>query len=79
MKLTNAEAITGQNGGENLRDIVQNAEMKVGQIEMEALEAQEEVRSLELELLEAQAAHEAQEATEQKGKETGEKIGELTG
>lgn len=80
MKIQSAEIIkTNTSEAGNLKDKLQEARVNVSQIEMEASQAEEDERSLELELLQAQAAHERREEAERQGKETNEKISELTG
>lgn len=80
MKNMNAEVLKNTNMERfDLKQAVENARMQVSTEELEVQEAQEEARSLELELQEAQLAHERKEEAERQGKETAEKIGEVTG
>ncbi|MDO8269535.1 MAG: hypothetical protein Q7T54_02590 [Candidatus Levybacteria bacterium] len=80
MKINNAEIIkTNKTEMGNVKDMLQEARTNVSQIELEASQAEEDARSLELELIQAQAAHERREEAERQGKETNEKIAELTG
>ena len=80
MKRNNAEIIkTNNREATSLTDMLTGAKLMVAQETREANEAEEEARSLELELMEAQAQHERKEEAERQGKETNEKIAELTG
>lgn len=80
MKNTNAEILkTNMTESVNLKEMLANARGVVGDEQLKAHEAESDARSLELELLQAQAAHEAKEEAERKGKETSEKIDEVTG
>lgn len=79
MKMNSAEIIRHESGDGNLKQMLEDAKMIVANEQMEAQEAQEEARSLELELIQAQAAHERKEEAERQGRETSEKITELTG
>lgn len=80
MKQNNAEIMKNHNSASlDLKHMVEEAKMRVSEEQLEAQESEEEARSLELELLEAQRAHERREEAERQGKETNEKIGELTG
>ena len=76
----NAETLkTNTNENLDLKQMVEAARMDVSTEQMETQEAQEDARSIELELQEAQALHEKREEAERQGKETSEKITELTG
>lgn len=80
MKNTNAETIRVERHEQmDLKEMVTEAKMKVQTEQLEASSSEDEVRSLELELREAQVAHERREEAERQGKETNEKIAELTG
>ncbi len=80
MKNANAEIIkTNRTETVNLTDMVTGAQQRVEIANREADQTEEEARSLELELIEAQAARERKEEAERQGKETNEKIAELTG
>ena len=80
MKQNNAEILkTGKSEGQDLKQMLADAKLKVSNEQMEASQAEEEARSLELQLMEAQAAHERKEEEERQGKETKEKITEMTG
>lgn len=80
MKVNGAEIIKQQtHESGNLKTALSEARMHVQSEQREAQEAEEEARQLELQLMEAQAAHERKEEAERKGKETSEKIAELTG
>ena len=80
MKQNNAEILkTNATEAVDLKGMLVKARENVRQEELRASEAEEEARSLELELMQAEAAHEAKEEAEKKGKETSEKISELTG
>jgi hypothetical protein len=79
MKQNNAEVLKNTGLENNLKEMLSNSRMSVREEEMEAREAEDDVRSLELELMQAQAAHEAKEEAERKGKETSEKIQEIVG
>ncbi len=80
MKQNNAEILkTNKAEGVDLKEFLSEARREVAEETQEAHEAEEEARSLELELMQAQAAHESKEEAERKGKETSEKITEMTG
>jgi hypothetical protein len=80
MKNTNAEILkTNTVESMDLKQMVETARMKVSTEQMEAHTAEDDARSLELELREAQVTHEKKEEAERQGKETSEKITELTG
>ena len=80
MKMNNAEILkTNTTEAIDLKEMLSTARENVRQEELRASEAEDEARSLELELMQAEAAHEAKEEAEKKGKETSEKISELTG
>ncbi len=80
MKQNTAEIMkTNSTEGMDLKQIQKEVEMKVSGEQLEASQAEEDARSLEMELREAQAAHERKEEAERQGKETNEKITELTG
>lgn len=63
----------------DLKETLSRARTEVSQIELGATEAEQEAQSLELELMQAQQAHERKEEAERKGKETKEKITEMSG
>ena len=76
----NAEMLkTNRIEGTDLKQMLVDAKQMVGEQEMEAGKAEEDAQSLELELMQAQAAHEGKEEAERKGKETKEKMQEMTG
>ncbi len=79
MKNITGETIKGATKEVNMEQIVRDVQIKVQIEQMEAAEAQEEALNLEMELLSAQAAHEKKEEAERKGRETNEKVAELTG
>lgn len=80
MKQANAEILkTNKNEKLDLSQMLTEARTMVSDEQMEANQAEEDSRSLELELMEAQAAHERKEEAERQGKETKEKITEMTG
>lgn len=80
MKLTNAEILkTKSKETIDTGQMLEEARMNVQKVEFEATDAENEARSLELELMKAQAAHERREEAERQGKESNEKIAELTG
>ncbi len=80
MKQNNAEIMKNTNSESlDLKQMVEESKMKVATEQREAHESEEQARSLELELREAQAAHERREQAERQGKETNEKVAELTG
>lgn len=80
MRNANAEIIkTDKKEAFDMEEFVAEAKMKVTNEQHEAAKAEDEARSLELELREAQVAHERKEEAEHQGKETTEKITELTG
>ncbi len=80
MKLTNAEILKRDTTEAiDLKEMLSTAREHVRQEELRASEAEEEARSLELELMQAEAAHEAKEEAEKKGKETTEKIESIAG
>jgi hypothetical protein len=80
MKQNNAEIIkTNMTEKMDLKQMVEDARARVSTEELEAHEAEEDKRSLELELMQAQAAHEKKEEAERQGKETSEKITEISG
>jgi hypothetical protein len=80
MKLTNAE-ILKTNTAENvtLKDRISEAENKATGEELKLHEAEEDARSLDLLLQQIEATHEKKEEAERKGKETSEKIAEISG
>lgn len=80
MKMNNAEIIkTDKAENLDMQQLVSEAKMKVEKEQHDASQAEDEARSLELELREAQVAHERREEAEHQGKETTEKITEMTG
>lgn len=79
MKMNSAEVIRGSRESIDLKQMLEEAKLKVAEEQLEASEAEEEAQSLELELLQAQTSHEQKEEAERKGKETSEKIAEVTG
>lgn len=80
MKQNNAEILKiNTNESMDLKQMVEQARMKVSTEQLETNEAEEDARSLELELMEAQVTHEKKEEAERQGKDTSEKITELTG
>lgn len=79
MKTNNAEVITNRKAEGNIKDLVRQAEMNAEKVAQEAQEAEEEKRRIEMELMEAQASHEKREEAERQGKETADKVAELTG
>lgn len=78
MKNITGETIKG-NAEINIENVVREVQIKVQTEQVAAQKADEEARSLEMELMEAQVAHERKEEAERKGKETQEKVTELTG
>lgn len=80
MKNMNAEVLKNTNTEKfDLRQAVESVRQAVSKEQFEANEAEEKARSIEIELLQAQAAHEKKEEAQRQGKETNEKIGEITG
>jgi len=80
MKLTNAEILkTNSAEGVSLKDRLSEAQNIASEQEMKLHETEEDARSLELMLEQIEATHEKKEEAERKGKETSEKITELTG
>ncbi len=80
MRHANAEIMKANTFEEgSLKKMLVEAKQEVMEISLDAQEAEEDTRSLELELIEAQAAAERRAEAEEKGKETKEKITELTG
>ena len=80
MRNVNAEIIKNDTtGGMDMKEMVIHVKEMVGQGELRTAEAEEDARSLELELMTAQAQHERREEAESRGRETNEKISELTG
>ena len=80
MKLTNAEIIkTNSSEQASLKDRLVDAQNVASEQESELHEVEEDARSLDLMLQQIQATHEKKEEAERKGKETSEKITELTG
>ena len=80
MKLTNAEIIkTNSSEQASLKDRLVDAQNVASEQESELHEVEEDARSLDLMLQQIQATHEKKEEAERKGKETCEKITELTG
>lgn len=79
MKMNSAEIIKNQAESGDLKQMLEDAKMMVANEQIEARESEEDAKSLELDLLQAQAAHERREEAERQGKETTEKITELTG
>jgi hypothetical protein len=79
MKQNNAEVLKNTNTERfDLKQAVENARMQVSTEKLEAQEAEEQAKSLEIELLQAQATHEKKEEAERQGKESAEKINELS-
>ena len=80
MKLTNAEILkTNSAEGMSLKDRLSEAQNIASEQEMKLHETEEDARSLELMLEQIEVTHEKKEEAERKGKETSEKITELTG
>lgn len=80
MKNANAEILTNERHEQiDMKELVTEVKLKVQTEQLEAVRAEDEARSLELELQEAQVAHERREEAERQGKETNEKVAELTG
>lgn len=80
MKLTNAEILkTNSSEDISLKDRIPEAENVASSEEMKLHDAEEDARSLDLLLQQIEATHEKKEEAERKGKETSEKIAELTG
>jgi len=80
MKLTNAEILkTETSDGVTLKERISDAENKASGEEMKLHEAKEDARSLDLLLQQIEATHEKKEEAERKGKETSEKIAEISG
>jgi len=80
MKLTNAEILkTNSAEGVSLKDRLSEAQNIASEQEMKLHETEEDARSLELMLEQIEATHEKKEEAERKGKETREKITEMTG
>lgn len=79
MKNISGETIRGNRAEANMENILREVQLKVQIEQQEAQEADEEARSLEIELMQAQVAHEKKEDANRKGRETQEKVTELTG
>jgi hypothetical protein len=80
MKQNNAEILkTNKAEGVDLKEFLSEARHEVADETQEAREAEEQAQSLKLELMQAQAARESKDEAERKGKETSEKIAEVTG
>ncbi len=75
MKVNSAEIVKASNHeAGDLKQMLEDAKMIGAQEQLDAHEAEEDVKSLEIELMQAQLAHERKEEAELKGKETSEKI-----
>ncbi len=79
MKQNNAEIFKANKVDVDLKEMLSMARENVQREEFEVSKSEEEARNLEIELLQAQAANERKEEAEKKGKETSEKIQEITG
>ena len=79
MKVNSAEIVKGTSDRADIKQMLEDATLMVAEQELKAHEAEEDAKSLEIELMQAQSAHERREEAERQGKETTEKIAELTG
>ena len=80
MRQNTAEILkTNSSEGVSMEERVSDAQMKESNEEVELQETEEQARSLELLLQQIQVTHEKKEESERKGKETSEKIQEVSG